>query len=540
MRRIRDRRENETADNVRQAYDNYSRSKHKRENVARFDKDLDANIDKVLQSIVDGSFCPSGYHEKIIFEKKRRKLAKAPVIDHVTEAAIILPYEHDIYDCISYHSPAVRPGLGNHAFFRFLRNDLYRSSQRECYYNSAFDIHHYFPLMDHKILKEKLIRKIKPGKLLTFLYRIIDSYPYGAPLGIKVSQLFGNIYLSDFDRRCVKLFDIAKDSDKMAYWTSRYIDDYIATAKSADEYDVLSHGSVFLAERFRRFVNIGLRHYWRFVDNIIIMHEDKAFLHIATEIAIMHLTRDWHALINKDYNIRPTYMGIRICGYVFYHDRVLAGKELKKRLAERIKRLKKLGYTEDSIRIECSSLIGYMKHADTINLLKNIGMEKSLGKIIKNRHIKSPFKGMSPEQKEKFSTICCMKDYSGEWDKKILLEDYVIKESKIEKAEVVVTINDSKGIPQEIKKVVPGQTLAIRYKKILRTMDIDSDERYICEKKRDSDGHPTDTDAEFYSFTGSKILIDQALNDFSPEDLPCPTIIKQFENKKGISFFKFT
>jgi len=32
-------------------------------------------------------------------------------------------------------------------------------------------------------------------------------------------------------------------------------------------------------------------------------------------------------------------------------------------------------------------------------------MEKSLGKIIKNRRIKPPFKGMTPEQKVNFSSL---------------------------------------------------------------------------------------------------------------------------------------
>lgn len=47
-------------------------------------------------------------------------------------------------------------------------------------------------------------------------------------------------------------------------------------------------------------------------------------------------------------------------------------------------------------------------------------------------------------------------------------------------------------------------------------------------------------DAEFYTFTGSKVLIDQAMNDFSREDLPAPTVITQFKGKNGQTFFKFT
>ena len=68
----------------------------------------------------------------------------------------------------------------------------------------------------------------------------------------------------------------------------------------------------------------------------------------------------------------------------------------------------------------------------------------------------------------------------------------------------------------------------------------EEEENYDFEKTKDKDGIPMLEDAEFYSFTGSKVLIDQAVNDFSVEDLPSPTVIQQFEGKQGQKFFKFT
>ena len=59
-------------------------------------------------------------------------------------------------------------------------------------------------------------------------------------------------------------------------------------------------------------------------------------------------------------------------------------------------------------------------------------------------------------------------------------------------------------------------------------------------KNRDSDGYPTEEDAEYYAFTGSKIMIDQAERDFSIEDLPCPTVIQEFEMPNGKTYTKFT
>lgn len=123
---------------------------------------------------------------------------------------------------------------------------------------------------------------------------------------------------------------------------------------------------------------------------------------------------------------------------------------------------------------------------------------------------------------------------------KILLIDYVIQESKIEKHTVTVNIPDSDGINQEVTKTIPGKVLAFKFKKIIKTFVMGEEENYVFEKKKDKDGNPTDIDAEYYTFTGSKVMVDQALHDFTPDDLPCPTVIQQFIGKDGKTYTKFT
>ena len=60
------------------------------------------------------------------------------------------------------------------------------------------------------------------------------------------------------------------------------------------------------------------------------------------------------------------------------------------------------------------------------------------------------------------------------------------------------------------------------------------------EKEKDSNGNPTTKDAEYYSYTGSAIMLDQAEKDFSKEDLPCPTVVMEQVNKLNKKFYKFT
>ena len=549
MRRIKQNGENESIENAWEAFERFADQKHKRWNVMRYEQDIDLHVHEVVCDIVNDTFSPSGYTEKWIFDKKPRKLAKAPVYDHHTEAAAMLPYEKAVYDHISWRSPAVRPGLGTHALLRFIRNDLFANEQVEVCYYFVLDVHHYFPLMDHFFLKRKIDNKFKKGKFRNFIHRVIDSFPHGAPLGIKMAQLFGMLYLADFDRLVERCFDILDNPEKMKYWTSHYIAEWCVTARSPDEMAMLARGSQFMARRFKLFVEEGILHYYRFVDNILVIHEDKVFLRCIRDLTIMVLTRDYRAEINSDYQVRPVWMGIRLCGYNFLHERVAVSKRNKQEVARRAHKLQKLGFSEEQIRIKLASNLGYIKHADSINLLKKIGMENSLGKIIKHRRVKPPFEGMSPEQKVPFSTLGVkIDDKNGggveATSKKIYLLDYTVTDSKIDREIVTVMERDARGIEQEIKKEVPSKVLAIRFKKILKTFTNTGrngeEETYVFQKKLDKEGRATDSDAEFYAFTGSRIMIDQATRDFGPADLPAPTVIMQEKGKDGKYYTKFT
>lgn len=537
MRRISDNTVNESVGNAMEAFGNFSRHKHSRDYVRLYEENLTENLNKVISQIADESWMPKGYTAKVIFQKKRRVLAKAPIEDHVLEAATILPYEKALYDFSSWRAPAVKPNMGTHAMFRFLRNDLYNHSQEEMMYYITMDVHHYFPSMDHEVLKDKLARKVKKGKLRNFLTKVVDSYLQGVPLGIKVAQIFGQVYLADFDRLAMRFFDIADDNAKMQYWQRRYVTARIATAGQMDFQD-LAQGPAYLASIFRGYVRDGVNHYYRFVDNILILHQDKAVLHILKELAIMHLARDWRLAVNSDYNVRPTWTGIHMAGYVFYHDHTRVQQTHRKELAKRIRKLQKKGFPEEKIRIKQASRIGFVKHANCKHLFKKIGMETLLGKIIRERRVKAPFEGMKGTQKVPFSSIVT----HGECNQpiKILLMDYIVTESKIDKEQVMVQVESPSGGKQMIAKTQASLALAIKFKIIVNTYIRDGHEFYEFSKVLDAQGNPTLIDAEFYSFTGSKVLIDQAQNDFTPKDLPCPTIIQEFRAKNGKTFIKFT
>lgn len=501
----------ESPENFKKAFRGYSRGKHHRDAVKHFEEHLDDNLSLLLQSYANSSHHTSPYIKKEVYEPKRRVIHKSPVKDHVIQWAALLPVESWLMDTYYYRSPACVPGKGTHFFIRKEMKELCSCSQEEVYYHVQLDIHHYFPNINHDIMKRRYRDKIKDPKLLHFLDEFVDSSPQGLVLGVKLSQLLSGLYLAPFDRLALRCFDIGADSDKFHYWQNRYVTDCFLTCRSPQQAAELAKGIAYLNAKFDRFVRQGLIHYSRFADNIVIKHADKTFLHIITELAVLTLARDFLLQVNRSYNIRPTWMGNDLCGYVMFHDHILLRKRNKQSLCRQIAKLRKKGLTDEEIRLKCASRWGFAIHADTKHLLKKLNMEKRLGAVIKNRKKKAPFDGMTVDQKLSIEEIICVGD--DESDKLIQLIDYKIEDSVIEKTE------DGK----------PKQRIAIRYRMIDHVENSEQEEpTYIWQDK------------EFYSFSGSKVMIDQAEQDFSREDLPIATVIKEFTNKFKKKFYKFT
>ena len=175
-------------------------------------------------------------------------------------------------------------------------------------------------------------------------------------------------------------------------------------------------------------------------------------------------------------------------------------------------------------------------------------MDKSLGKIIKKRRVKAPFAGLTSDDKVKFSELVSNSptlEGGANWDGKLLLLDYCVQNSKIDKSKQVVSVQNSDGEMVSKEQDIPEKVLAFKFKKVVKTFVLTDSkgeeiEQYQCIKKKDANGEPTDEDAVYYCWTGSKIMIDQALNDFTQQDLPCPTYIIQEKSKSNKFYTKFS
>jgi hypothetical protein len=246
-----------------------------------------------------------------------------------------------------------------------------------------------------------------------------------------------------------------------------------------------------------------------FVDDVVILHTDTVFLHFIVEWVGLYLGRELHVELNPKWHVgHVDKEGIDTGGYVHYHTHTRLRKRNKKALCRQVAKLKKKGLPLEEIRKACSSRTGFASHADSINLLNTLGMEKRrLGQKIRDK--RSPFEGLGTDRKKKFEELLYdtrlpEEERGEEEEKEIELLDYKIEDSKIETEQVMVD--------GELR-TVPKKCLVIRY---------------------NWQGE------QWYSFTGSGVLIEQARTEFSKEDLPAPTVIKVLVNKKNKKFYRFT
>ena len=204
-------------DNLLLAFRKARRGKRRRPPVASFELRLERELLALQRELLTGDYHPGAYRLFTIYERKPRQIAAAPFRDRVVHHALLNVIEPVIDRRFIADSYACRAGKGTHAAV-----DRYQHWSRRHAYALKVDIARYFPSIDHDILKEKLRRYLKDGRVLRLFDRIIDGSPpfpdtgspdyfpgddlfspldrpRGIPIGNLTSQFLANLYLDGFD-----------------------------------------------------------------------------------------------------------------------------------------------------------------------------------------------------------------------------------------------------------------------------------------------------------------------------------------------------
>ena len=212
-------------ENLFVAFDEFKRGKRKKEDVMRFEENLEENVFELSEQLLAKTYLHGSYVAFSICDPKYRVISKASVRDRVVHH-VFFSYLYEIFDkTFIFHSYSSRLTKGTHIGVKNFHKKMRKVSGnfRKLCYALKCDIKKFFANINHAVLMQLLSRKVDDSDILWLINNIIESYSNtpdtGIPLGNVTSQLFANIYLNQLDRF------IKHDLHVEHYF--RYADDFV-------------------------------------------------------------------------------------------------------------------------------------------------------------------------------------------------------------------------------------------------------------------------------------------------------------------------
>ncbi len=261
----------------RSLYEAYLACRKRKRNTAnalRFEIDLLENLRTLSETMTDGSYRPSRSVCFVTCAPKLREIFAADFRDRVVHHLLVPRLERIFETKFIHDSYACRLAKGTHAAVRRLQsfmNIVSRNGRRVAWF-MQLDIRSFFMSIDRALLLSIVERHVTDVNLL-FLIRVIiasdctTNYVYkgapellaqipphkslfqipagkGLPIGNLTSQFFANVYLNELDQ-------FAKHTLKCRHYL-RYVDDFILLHESADALKAMKvEIEAFLAERLQ-------------------------------------------------------------------------------------------------------------------------------------------------------------------------------------------------------------------------------------------------------------------------------------------------
>ena len=209
-------------DNLRLAFMKASRGKRFCADQRAYQKNLDFELLKLKNGLIDGTYQVGRYKRFRIFDPKEREICAAAFGERVLHHALMNVCEKWFDRWLVERTFACRKGFGQ---LRALTMAGKYARSNSWYLKCDFK--KYFDSIPHKALKDLLQSKFKDERVLYWFGRIIDSYETssgrGLPIGNLTSQHFANLYLDKIDR-------LFPGVDYV-----RFMDDFVLWGKTKDD-----------------------------------------------------------------------------------------------------------------------------------------------------------------------------------------------------------------------------------------------------------------------------------------------------------------
>lgn len=288
-------------------------SKGKRENTERlrFYDNREGNLEEISTLLRTGKVPKVEYHSFYVYVPKVRKVIFIDYWSKVVQRAIYDVLNPKICRTFIEHTYACVKGRGQLAtmeqLYTWMRET--RTSGTEWYYYK-FDVAKFFYRIDHEILMDICRKKIDDPRTVDLLGYYInnDAVPFGMPLdanqltiteeqmlydlGIPIggglSHMLGNMYLDPLDQFCKRV--------------------------------------------------LGIKRYIRYMDDIIILDNDKERLKEYGRRMTQFLEERLHLNFNNKTALRPVRVGCEFVGFVIYNDHVILRKSTTLRMKRTLRK----------------------------------------------------------------------------------------------------------------------------------------------------------------------------------------------------------
>jgi retron-type reverse transcriptase len=320
-------------ENIYKAYRAAARGKRYRNEALDFKENLEDNLFSIISDLQGDSYLPLPLRQFYVKDPKRRLISAPAFRDRVVHHALVQIIEPIFEKRFVNDNFACRVGRGTHAAMRHLFHCAQLAKRTwGSYYVLKCDVTKFFPSVNHDVLKRIVRRSIRDKRILRLIDVIIQSYESsgqdgtGIPIGALTSQLFANAYLDPMDH--------------------------------------------YLKETCQ------VRFYARYMDDFVILHADKAYLHDLLGKIEALLNNELSIHLNPKTGIFPGKHGIDFCGYRIWPTHIKPRKRTVKRAKKRLRKMAALYKTNPKIlehaKASMMSFFGYIKHCSGLKTTKSI------------------------------------------------------------------------------------------------------------------------------------------------------------------------
>lgn len=305
-------------------------------------------VDNLISEISAGTFRinQNDFRTLRVTDGPKERIVQCPTVYHrVGCHAIMTVFEKYTYPTLITNTGASIKGRGMHWLFHIIEEDMENVPELMRYFYQC-DIPSFYDNIRQLLMKSQIRYYTDDSILLPILDNFVGLLPKGLSKGLRSSQCFANLHLSEIDHKmCAK------------------VKNYIITENGVEECVQVSvgQGELTLKGCKVRFL------YYRYCDDIVIFAATKKELWLLRDY-LVSLLSELGLGVKPSEAVRPLRVGCDFLGFKNFGTHALIRKRTKQKFARGLARVKSRKRRQKLI----GSFFGMAAHADCKNLLKTL------------------------------------------------------------------------------------------------------------------------------------------------------------------------